>query len=275
MTSRTAIIQLGANGSPFSVEESSSSMVVVQVRSKDDLASSLSSVPQSSLTSINIQVKSNDLVDYLNPLAMASLMPPLQTNGTLKVSVFPSSDGTAPDTTIISTAFLLSGLTAESEGRDADGMRAFTAVKKAQSSSGAKAKRINLSSTSNEEKKQDLPSTRVTLDNLDDEDDNMVDEDALLEDDNGGLLAPPDMSASARKKSTDDCGARKACDDCTCGRAEQEAGTAEPVEKKVASSSCGNCSKGDAFRCGGCPYLGKPAFKAGTEHLVLDLTDDI
>ena len=42
------------------------------------------------------------------------------------------------------------------------------------------------------------------------------------------------------------------------------------------ASSCGNCGKGDAFRCASCPHLGKPAFKENTEglQLVLDLTDD-
>jgi len=74
-------------------------------------------------------------------------------------------------------------------------------------------------------------------------------------------------------KAASDCGGRKACDDCTCGRAEQE--TAVKKDAQAPTSSCGNCAKGDAFRCAGCPYLGKPAFKPGEEHLVLDLMDDL
>jgi hypothetical protein len=119
----------------------------------------------------------------------------------------------------------------------------------------------------------------LNLDDNDDDDDDQIDEDDLLLNggNNSGMLAPPpiiDMEARA-KAAADDCGGRKACDNCTCGRAEREADEEKKSADPAPKSSCGNCAKGDAFRCAGCPYLGMPAFKEGEEHLVLKLDDDV
>ncbi len=94
--------------------------------------------------------------------------------------------------------------------------------------------------------------------------DNLVDEDELL------------AADKAPEKIVSDCATKKrACANCVCGRKELE-----ELEEKAKTNTltldkaagCGNCSKGDAFRCGGCPFLGKPAFKAGEEKLILNLS---
>jgi len=97
---------------------------------------------------------------------------------------------------------------------------------------------------------------------------------------------------------------KKACKGCSCGLAEIEAeeeknakvvlvdgaegGSAVEVAQgekdrlikaaaaaPKATSSCGSCYLGDAFRCSSCPYLGLPAFNPG-EKVEIDFgTDDI
>lgn len=113
----------------------------------------------------------------------------------------------------------------------------------------------------------------------------IVDEDALLgENDCGGTLSPNGVSSIPIKK--------KACKNCTCGLADAEkvtvditAGALEEQAPKD-TSGCGNCAKGDAFRCGGCPYLGAPSFTPGTKpqlvvkadgtkSIMLDMTSEI
>eukprot|EP01061_Rhynchopus_euleeides_P037901 TRINITY_DN65210_c0_g1_i1.p3 TRINITY_DN65210_c0_g1~~TRINITY_DN65210_c0_g1_i1.p3 ORF type:complete len:136 (+),score=73.33 TRINITY_DN65210_c0_g1_i1:57-464(+) len=117
-----------------------------------------------------------------------------------------------------------------------------------------------------------------------------VDEDMLGEDD---LLTEEDKQVKVAEKA-DDCRTRKkACADCTCGRAEEEQAeraAADAAEKKVAPpkkialkdgdsmpfTGCGSCTKGDAFRCASCPFLGQPSFQEGSDGKVkLNLMDDM
>ncbi|KAJ1975769.1 electron carrier [Dimargaris xerosporica] len=131
----------------------------------------------------------------------------------------------------------------------------------------------------------------------DDDEDAVIDEDDLLDE---ADRAKPLADSLARPS---DCATkRRACKNCSCGRAEME--EAEELKAKLAAaeaaiaasggnplatsvvpvvpapmpkSSCGNCSLGDAFRCSTCPYLGMPAFKPG-EQIQLGgnmLQDDI
>eukprot|EP00158_Paraphelidium_tribonemae_P000957 Partr_v1_DN23769_c0_g1_i2_m52970 putative Component of the cytosolic iron-sulfur (Fe S) protein assembly machinery. Required for the maturation of extramitochondrial Fe S proteins (By similarity). Has anti- apoptotic effects in the cell. Involved in negative control of H(2)O(2)-induced cell death, probably by tethering the pro- apoptotic factor tah18 in the cytoplasm in the absence of oxidative stress (By similarity) len=76
---------------------------------------------------------------------------------------------------------------------------------------------------------------------------------------------------------------KKACKDCSCGRAEMEKvvkltdiADDNPLvaPKELPKSSCGSCYLGDAFRCDGCPYRGTPAFTKG-QAVTLSLDADI
>lgn len=98
----------------------------------------------------------------------------------------------------------------------------------------------------------------------------IIDEDNLLDNEASYNRLGADESCSTKPK---------ACANCSCGRAEQEAleaagvDVAKNVETGNVASSCGNCYLGDAFRCGSCPYKGLPAFKPG-DKVKLDLSKD-
>ena len=82
--------------------------------------------------------------------------------------------------------------------------------------------------------------------------------DLILEKD---LIDPFDSYQKFAK--ADDCITRpKPCKNCTCGRAEKESTETKIIDPNF-KSDCGKCYLGDAFRCAGCPYRGKPAFEPG------------
>lgn len=109
------------------------------------------------------------------------------------------------------------------------------------------------------------------IDNGDDED--LVTEEELLRPED---LVRPQVPQGESGEGT--CGKAKACENCTCGRAEGQGPqklTKEMLENPT--SGCGSCGLGDAFRCAGCPYRGLPAFEMGkkielpTDFLAVDL----
>ncbi|KAF3341231.1 anamorsin [Carex littledalei] len=97
------------------------------------------------------------------------------------------------------------------------------------------------------------------------EESDIIDEDSLLTEED---LTKPQLPIGG------DCEVgktRKACKNCTCGRAEAEAEAEGKLQKLDLTpdqinnprSACGSCGLGDAFRCGGCPYRGLPPFILG------------
>lgn len=96
------------------------------------------------------------------------------------------------------------------------------------------------------------PSSKWTLDV---EDDEVLDDDAFLTEED--LQPAPEIQGGKAP-------VKKACDNCTCGRAEGKEPvklTQEMVDNPV--TNCGSCGLGDAYRCASCPYRGLPSFEPG------------
>uniref|UniRef100_A0A8C5QVG2 Anamorsin n=1 Tax=Leptobrachium leishanense TaxID=445787 RepID=A0A8C5QVG2_9ANUR len=107
----------------------------------------------------------------------------------------------------------------------------------------------------------------LSASDMNDDDLDLLDSDELLDQDD---LKKPSPSSLLSGGCGEGAEKKKACKNCTCGLAEELQGEkAKQSPAKPASSSCGNCYLGDAFRCASCPYLGMPAFKPG-EKVVLN-----
>lgn len=224
-----------------------------------EIASQRETLAASSLDALMLVVSAADLVksDVYNPMELASWISVLKADASISIQVVGETQNLQP----VHTSFLLAGLASASERRTADGSRILTAKRKPPVPSA--------STVAVPLKKKQATAVTVSLDDDKLVEDDMIDEDDLLNDD---ILAPPPEMGP--RTAGDDCDGRKPCDNCTCGRADAAAAS-DAAPKNAPSSSCGKCNLGDAYRCASCPYLGKPAFKAGEEHLVLDLADDL
>ena len=100
--------------------------------------------------------------------------------------------------------------------------------------------------------------------------------------DETSLLTEEDLAKPNLVEKEDCTTKRRACKNCVCGRAEIEKQMIaegklldDDVSAGPPAGGCGNCAKGDAFRCAGCPYLGKPAWNVADGGVVtVNLTDD-
>jgi len=106
----------------------------------------------------------------------------------------------------------------------------------------------------------------------------MENDDDLLMGDVPVLSKPVDCAPESNGK-------KRACKNCSCGLKEMEEANGGEAVTLPNASACGNCSKGDAFRCGSCPYLGTPVFEPGEKppikvmadgsKVLLDFSNDI
>jgi hypothetical protein len=195
--------------------------------------------PPKETTSLNIYVKADEFATVWNsPMHLSSFT----TSSNVQIHV--QGILTPEISSTLQTSLLLAGLVATGERKTSD-----TVTVQAQ---------------------KRTPDVRLQAKPLLTSTTTLLDENSLLE---SKLLAPPPSMSAVTTKGDDDCAGREPCVDCTCGR-KDSSGVLLEQPQTVPASSCGKCGLGDAFRCASCPYLGKPAFKPGEEHLVLELQDD-
>lgn len=115
-------------------------------------------------------------------------------------------------------------------------------------------------------KKQAAPADANPWANLNDDNAAQINEDSLMADEQK-VSAMTDKFAGE----CDRIMPGKPCANCTCGKKELMEGTitADQLETGQVESSCGKCYLGDAFRCAGCPYRGKPAFEPGEKVKII------
>ncbi|VDN02441.1 unnamed protein product [Thelazia callipaeda] len=100
--------------------------------------------------------------------------------------------------------------------------------------------------------------------------DDLINEDLLLQEED---YSKPVNTLKANCDPSNELNKRKPCKNCTCGLAEMV--ETDKVSTQMIKSSCGNCGRGDAFRCSTCPYWGLPPFKYGEEGKIkLRTVDD-
>ncbi|KAG7396179.1 electron carrier [Phytophthora boehmeriae] len=201
---------------------------------------------------------------------LGAVLPLLKPGGVLQLHVANMAD---EKKNAILMALMIGGFldTTDSEAvspfyPDFSGARSFSSKKQAFESGSNAAISLTKKSTT----AQPIKKWTVLADDFDDDeqDDDIIDEDTLLDDTDEVLQA-------AKKDCGETVGGKKrACKNCTCGLKDEDD---KPVmsEKDLNQlvSGCGNCFKGDAFRCGSCPFLGQPAFKPGMEKVLLNLDD--
>ncbi|KAK9935724.1 hypothetical protein M0R45_022812 [Rubus argutus] len=210
--------------------------------------SSLSQLPQGT-SSVDIVFALCRSIEFPSEQLLGETSRVLKPGGT--ILVYKTSDSSTVETdktiSVLERKLLLSGFL------EAQALQ----TKSSELSSGVRAKKPSWkigSSFAIKKPTKTLPKLQI------DDDSDLIDEDSLLTEED--LKKPQPVAA-------DDCevgSTRKACKNCTCGRAEAE----QKVEKLQSTvdlssfqSACGSCGLGDAFRCSTCPYKGLPPFKPG------------